>query len=128
MLNHRDLEEEKVLQTLLEISNATVFTRDIKELTAFIREQLGKLMDTTNFYIALYHPEDNTFTMPFFSDLKDHFERVPAEKTLSYYVIKTNKSLLVREEEFTELVKQGEVKLVGSDSKVWVGVPLRVND
>jgi PAS domain S-box-containing protein len=128
MLNHRDLEKEKVLQTLLEISNATVFTRDIKELTAFIREQLGKLMDTTNFYIALYHPEDNTFTMPFFSDLKDHFERVPAEKTLSYYVIKTNKSLLVREEEFTELVKQGEVKLVGSDSKVWVGVPLRVND
>jgi PAS domain S-box-containing protein len=128
MLSHRDIEKEKVLQTLLEISNATVFTRDIKELTAFIREQLGKLMDTTNFYIALYHPEDNTFTIPFFSDLKDHFERVPAEKTLSYYVIKTNRSLLVREKEFKELVKKGEVKLVGTDSKVWVGVPLRVNE
>jgi len=128
MLNKKDLEKERVLQTLLEISNATVFTRDIKELTAFIREQLGKLMDTTNFYIALYHPEDHTFTMPFFSDLKDHFERVPAEKTLSYYVVKTNRSLLVREKEFHDLVRKGEVKLVGTDSKVWVGVPLRVNE
>ena len=128
MLNQKDPEKEIILQTLLEISNATVLTGDIRELTAFIREQLGKLMDTTNFYIALYHPEDDTFTMPFFSDLKDHFERVPAANTLSRYVIKTNKSLLVREKEFHELVDKGEVKLVGTDSKVWVGVPLRVNE
>ncbi len=128
MLNQKDPEKEIVLQTLLEISNATVLTGDIRELTAFIREQLGKLMDTTNFYIALYHPEDDTFTMPFFSDLKDHFERVPAANTLSRYVIKTNKSLLVREKEFHDLVDKGEVKLVGTDSKVWVGVPLRVNE
>ena len=128
MLNKKEPGKERVLQTLLAISNATVLTGDIKELTSFIRQQLGKLMDTTNFYIALYHPEDDTFTMPFFSDLKDHFERVPAAHTLSYYVIKTNRSLLVREKEFRELVRKGEVKLVGTDSRVWVGVPLRVNE
>ncbi len=128
MLKEKGFDQEKVLKTLLEISNATVFTKDLRELTAFVREQLGKLMDTTNFYIALYHPEDETFTMPFFSDMKDHFERVPAAGTLSYYVVKTKKALLVREKEFRELVKRGEVELVGSDSKVWVGAPLRVQD
>ncbi len=129
MLNNRKgLDQETVLKTLLEISNATVFTKDLRELTAFVREQLSKLMDTTNFYIALYHPEDDTFTMPFFSDTQDHFERVPAAKTLSYYVVKTNRALLVREKEFRELVKKGEVELVGTDSKVWVGAPLRVHD
>ncbi len=120
--------QEKVLRHLVEISNAAVLSQNIKELISFIREQLGKLMDTTNFYIALYHPEDDSFSMPFFSDQKDHFDRVPAGKTLSYYVIKRKKSLLLRDKEFRELVERGEVELIGTDSKVWMGAPLRVND
>jgi len=120
--------KEQVLRILLNISNATVAIKDLRKLMGIIREELGKLMDSTNFYLALYHPEDDTFTMPYFSDLKDHFERVPARKTLSKYVVKTGKTILVRQPDFEDLVKKGEVTLVGTDSKVWMGAPLRVND
>ncbi len=119
---------ENVLRILLNISNATVATKDLRGLMEFIRKELGKLMDATNFYIALYHPEDDTFTMPYFNDLKDHFEKVPARKTLSRYVVMTGKTLLIRKNDFDELVERGEVSLVGTDSKVWMGAPLRVND
>ncbi len=122
------LHQEAVLHTLLEISNATVTTKDLKELTEIIRNELGKLMDTTNFYIALYHPEDDSFSMPFFTDKKDHFERVSAHKTLSKYVIKMGKTILVRQKDFRDLIDRGEVELVGSDSKVWMGAPLHVNN
>ncbi len=120
--------QERVLRVLLNISNATIATKDLPDLMETIRKELSRLMDVTNLYIALYHPEDDTFTMPYFNDLKDHFEKVPARKTLSKYVVKTGKAILVRPSDFEELVKKDEVTLVGTDSKVWMGAPLQAND
>jgi signal transduction histidine kinase/CheY-like chemotaxis protein len=51
-------------------------------------------------------------------------EEFPAEGTLTNYVVKNKKPLLFNRETHNQLMLKGEVKLVGVDSKIWVGVPL----
>ncbi|HYX10096.1 MAG TPA: PAS domain S-box protein [Bacteroidales bacterium] len=115
-----------IQDTLYNISQAVNNTIDLKELISKIQTLLGRIIDTTNFYIALYDREKDTLSLPYFIDSKDKFEDIPAGKTLSAYVIKSGKSLLARRKKLKELEDQGEIELVGTDSKVWLGVPLKL--
>jgi len=91
-----------------------------------IQKQLGILIDTTNFYIALYDEKSDTLSLPFMSDEKDEFQSFPAGKTLTYYVIKTKKSFLATKKEYKMLEQAGEIDSFGSDSEIWLGVPLKI--
>ena len=117
-----------IQDTLYNISQAVNTTSDLKELISKIQTLLGRIIDTTNFYIALYDKEKDTLSLPYFIDSKDKFEDIPAGKTLSAYVIKSGKSLLARKKELKILEDQGEIELVGTDSKVWLGVPLKLEN
>ncbi len=46
------------------------------------------------------------------------------EKSISSYVFRNGKPLLLTPSNFDELVARGEVKLVGAYSRSWLGVPL----
>ncbi|MBI9035942.1 MAG: PAS domain S-box protein, partial [Bacteroidales bacterium] len=117
---------ERVQKVLYNISNAVITTHNIKELIDFIHEELGSIIDTTNFYIALYDKKDNTFSLPFFSDQKDKLSSMPLGKTLTNYVIKSKKSLLANKETKLILEQNGEIERYGTDSEIWLGVPLWV--
>jgi signal transduction histidine kinase len=47
---------------------------------------------------------------------------------LTEYVIRTGRSLLVNEDVSRDLEREGEVVLLGSPSKIWLGVPLTIQD
>ncbi len=66
--------------------------------------------------------------LPYFADEKDHFETFPAGKTFTSYVIRNNKPLLANSKKIDELVQSGEVEIIGTVSKVWLGVPLKVEN
>jgi len=91
-----------------------------------IREFLGNVIDTTNFYIALYDKKTDMLSLPFNVDEKDDFEIFPAGKTLTAYVIKTGKPLLVDDKLLDRLIKEGHVESIGAPSEIWLGVPLKV--
>ncbi|MCG8342410.1 MAG: Cache 3/Cache 2 fusion domain-containing protein, partial [Chlorobiales bacterium] len=80
---------ERVQKILGNISNAVMFTNNIEELVITIREQLSTIIDTKNYYIALYNEEDDTIFLPFMADENDKIEHFPAGKTMTGYVIKT---------------------------------------
>ncbi len=122
----RFIRSGSIQDTLYNISQAVNTTSDLKELISKIQTLLGRIIDTTNFYIALYDKQKDTLSLPYFIDSKDKFEDIPAGKTLSAYVIKKGKSLLARRKELKELEDQNEIELVGTDSKVWLGVPLKL--
>lgn len=129
---YRDISErkrtEKVQQLIYEISKAVHTTENLDQLFQIIKEQLSTIMDTKNFFIALYNKETDTLTLPFFRDEKDQFDSIPAGKTLTAYVIRQNKPILADSKLITRLEEKEEIDLVGTPCKVWMGVPLRAED
>lgn len=128
----RDITERKFAErteaVLLNIANATNTNRDLSELLQHIRVLLNEIIDTTNFYIALYDKNSDTISLPYMVDEKDEFKTFPAGKTLTSYVIRTQTPLLVTEKEIERMVQAGEIETIGTVSKVWLGVPLRIRN
>ena len=125
-----DITEQKRAETVKEIiyniSNAVLTTDNLKDLISFIRNELATLIDTTNFFVALYDDKTDSLSLPFYSDEHDHFTNIPAKKTITRYVIATKKSLLADLNSLAELRNQGKIEWHGTNSLVWLGVPLKV--
>ncbi|GAK51645.1 putative two-component system sensor protein [Candidatus Moduliflexus flocculans] len=123
---------EEISRALLNISNAVNTTYHLDELYASIHDSLGRILDVTHFYIALYHRERDQITFPFNTDDHDHpCERIPRasqSKSLTAKVIQTGRPLLITGDEHLKLIEQGEFDLVGKPSQVWLGVPLIINN
>ena len=126
---HEDINERKrgelVKQVLFDISNAVNSTHSLDELYGMIRESLGRVVDTTNCFLALYNEEADTLTLPFMEDEKDAFTEFPARKTLTSFVIKTGEAQLVDVEREKELTHKGKIEPVGAPCVSWLGVPLK---
>jgi signal transduction histidine kinase len=127
-----DITEKKradmVQSVLYEISNAALSSVELAELIEIIRNQLGKLLDSTNFYIAFYDEASDMLSTEFDQDEKDQIERWPAEKSMTGYIIRHKKSLLAKVHDVLKLQESGEIEMIGTPSKVWLGVPLMLNN
>ena len=119
---------DQIQLILYNISNAVIRTDTLEELFSIIKRELGTIIDTRNFYVALHNKEDDTLTFPYYTDEKDQFTKVPASKTLTKYIIETKKPLLADLELQKRFVEEGKLVPIGSKSKVWLGVPLKIND
>ncbi|MDF1574616.1 MAG: PAS domain S-box protein [Bacteroidales bacterium] len=126
---HEDINERKrgdlVRQVLFDISNAVNNTHSLDELYGLIRKSLGRVVDTTNCFLALYNEESDTLTLPFMEDEKDAFTEFPARKTLTSFVIRTGGAQLVDIEREKELTRKGDIEPVGAPCVSWLGVPLK---
>jgi PAS domain S-box-containing protein len=118
---------EKVQQVLFSISQATSTSRNLEELLFLIRQQLSTLIDTTNFYVALYDPQNDLYYFPYFVDQVDQDEFAPQKlrKSLTDYVRRTGISLLADRKVEQQLIEKGEVIPIGSPAEVWLGAPLK---
>lgn len=98
---------------------------DIYDLFSSIHHHLGQLIDTSNFYIAIYEGDDNYF-FPYDSDVNDKAlnERMTIRKGLTSLVQKRGKPLLVDSSEIKSMEAQGLVEMVGTPAACWMGVPL----
>ncbi|HEX7493262.1 MAG TPA: ATP-binding protein, partial [Bacteroidales bacterium] len=129
---YRDITAERKNQLLQEvlynISTAALKQYDIKEIYPIIVQELSKIWDTNNFFIALYDKSSETLSLPFFADEKDNFYEIPTKKTITGFVIKNNKSVLLKEKDLKLLEESGDIDLIGTPCKVWMGVPLKVEN
>ena len=127
----RDVSEKKknddVLDVLLKISKIGDASSSLKEFVQYIRLELGRIIDTSNFYIAFINKEKQTINIPFISG-EESEEEFPAEKSMTAHLINTNKPIFLHSDGLKKLLDQNVIKLIGSSAKVWLGVPLRVNE
>ena len=127
----RDVSDKKknddVLDVLLKISKKGYTTSSLREFAKYIQLELGRIIDTSNFYLAFINREKQTINIPFISG-EDSEEEFPAEKSMTAYLINTNKSIFIYEEDLKKLLKNNTIKLIGPSAKVWLGVPLVVDD
>lgn len=125
---YRDITErikaEKIQQLINNISTAVLTSKNLEGLLDIVKQELDTVLDTTNLFIAFYNKEDNTLYFPFFVDEKDRFEKISIEKTITGHVIKSQSPVLLRLPDLERLENEGEIDLIGSPSKVWLGVPL----
>ncbi|MCD4691033.1 PAS domain S-box protein, partial [bacterium] len=117
---------ETTQQVAYAIAAAAHTTKDLDELYRTIHEELGGVLNTDNFFIALYDRVSDTISLPYFVDEQDQgrYDSFPAGRSLTAYVIRNNCPLLVDRATGDAMIERGEVDLVGSESKIWVGVPL----
>jgi len=119
---------ETIQQALYHISNAVVTTLDMEALVGIIRNELGRLIDTSNFFVALYDESSEYLTAPYKHDQKDQLSTWPIAKSMTGYVIQQNKSLLVTPKEVDEMIKAGTIIRYGVASACWLGVPMHIGD
>ncbi|MBU1013905.1 MAG: PAS domain S-box protein [Bacteroidetes bacterium] len=117
---------ELIQQVILNIANANQVATGLKEIMQIIQKELGRLMDTHNFYIALYNKKTDYIHIPYYQDEKDDIVDFPAEKTLTGIVIKQGVSLLLNDANAKKLEEEGKIESVGFDSEIWLGVPLKI--
>lgn len=119
---------EQVQNVLHNIAHQVTITSDLNGLLDAIRNELGRVIDTTNFYVALYDEETDMISLPFDVDEKDNYETFPAGKTITKHVINTRKPLLATKQVVKDLIQKGLIETVGAPSEIWLGVPLIVEN
>jgi PAS domain S-box-containing protein len=117
------------LSVLKELSRdiSTGITLDIEKIFALVRKHAGKLIDAKNFFIALWDEEKRQYSVPYHIDERDDRTSFPPEKqhrSLTDYVRKTQQSILANSHRILELRDKGEIDLIGTPTKIWLGAPI----
>ena len=125
-----DISEQKraeaLSSALYRIAEKTSSAEDLHQFYAAIHGIVAELTYARNFYIAVFDPVTQLLSFPYFVD---EFDQPPVAKNvgrgLTEYVLRTGEPLLCSSDVFDDLVKRGEVELIGAPSLDWLGVPLK---
>ena len=119
---------QRVNESIFKISEAANSARNLQELYRSIHQVISGLMPAGNFYIALFDPDHEILSFPYFVD---EYDKPPSPsklgRGLTEYVLRTGVPLLASPEVFEELVRRGEVESIGPPSIDWLGVPLNID-
>ena len=128
--SYSDITEQKRAEelnaALYAIAARSQSAEDLQQFFAAIHNIVGQLMNARNFYIALYDPQSQLLSFPYFVDEQDPTpDPKPLGRGLTEYVLRSGEPLLATPAVFEELVRRGEVELIGAESLDWLGVPLK---
>ncbi len=116
---------QKIQEALVKISESVATSKDLSELLVQFHQIISQIMPASNFFVALYNPEKNQISFPYYVDEFDSPPPPqPLGRGLTDYVIRRKNPLLVTPEIFETLIKTGEVESIGAPSIDWLGVPL----
>lgn len=119
---------EEIQNILYQIAIASMSAKDVSELLITVREQLSKVIDTTNFYVAQYIPEKDTLEKVIFVNEKYTINEWSIHNSLSGMVVKSGKTIILNEAEINELTVKHHKRPDYIPAKSWIGVPLKVNE
>ncbi len=135
-------DHDKKWESLLRISEEAHTAKSIEEYIATVHVILADLVMAQNFFIGLYEESSDKYFFPYFEDEYDSIETAGVNVgydeslevtlhdlsgTLSDYVRRTGAPVRFPNEEMQKLYESGEVKLFGSLSTSWLGVPLKLS-
>lgn len=116
---------QAVQHALYQISQAALTAADLRELYAQIHAVIRNLMPAEYMYIALYDPQSDLLSFPYYTDPYDQPpEPAPPGRGLTEYVLRSGQPLYAPPEVFEDLLRRGEVEMIGASSLDWIGVPL----
>ncbi|MBI1749993.1 MAG: PAS domain S-box protein [Acidobacteria bacterium] len=101
----------------------------LHDLYRAVHQNIQAVMPAQNFYIALYDEKEDLLSFPYWVDEVD--APLPSGKPgkgVTAYVLRTGKPLLCTLAVYEELERRGEIELIGAQSPIWLGVPLRIGE
>lgn len=124
----------KLQNALYYIADVTGAAEDVDELYKAVHYIVAGLMYAENFYIAICGENSDEVCFPYLMDEydKEYLRSMPKDQflqSLTGYVYKTGKPLLISMEELERMKKQGTFKVYGKQSMVdWLGVPMKLGN
>ena len=115
------------LETINAVSQDITATMPLSDLVELIRREVGRVLDVSSFYIALYDATLDRITFPLFYDhgIKTHVAPIPGDAGLTGYIVRTRKPLLLRTLQDQEVLG---IPSFGDDSLSYVGVPMLIGE
>lgn len=132
-LNTLDISKRKkaeaTQQAMLLIAQTALSQQSLTQVCKTIHKVLWSLMPAPSMYIALYNPEEDLISFPYFSDQNDN--PPPPFKSgggLTEYVLRTKQPQLLTDAAVRDLVTKGVLEERGAPSREYLGVPLMNGD
>ena len=114
---------EMFRDVLYNITKSSFGFQSIEYYLTEVREQLSKVIDTTNFFVALYDKERDMLHKMVYIDEMDYFTEWKAEDSLSGLVVREGRPRIFYREEAEEYARQLGFTF-GTPAECWLGVPL----
>ncbi|MEA2041332.1 MAG: ATP-binding protein [Bacteroidota bacterium] len=121
---------ELTWNALLNISSKANETDELAVFVEEVRNELSKIVDTGNFFVALYDEEKERYTFPYFIDESDDINTLKfydLRNSATDFVRRSEKPLNLNDKIAQHLQKKQEIKLIGTHSPSWLGIPLKTN-
>jgi len=120
--------DDNVQQIVYDIARYSMSSKSLEELLIFVREELNRVIDTTNFYVALYDQVSDSLQEIIEVNEKKEIEDWQKDKPLSRQVLNTGKALMLNKEDLLNFQLKHHLKQNGIPLQCWLGVPLMVED
>lgn len=125
---------ERLQKALYEIASFSCFANDFSNLYKRMHQIVNSLIYAPNFFIALYDEETELLQFPYFADTEDDlhpdqvFGKDLLERSLTGYVFRTNKPLLILGNQLAGFEQEYKVNSYGSKPQAWLGVPFQSSE
>jgi len=108
-----------------EVSRAISSTMRLDEVLDTIRSEAGRLVDASNFLIALYDERADTVSFPVYHEFGERLEMQErqAGQGLTEYVIREKAPVLINRD-LVEFCAENDIQFSGTASRSWLGVPM----
>ena len=117
------------LEALRWIGQAVNFTMDVDDLMELIYAQTSRVLDTSNFYIALYNSEKKTISFAFYVQEDERLypdDEWSVEMGLTGEIVRTGRPIVT--EDYLQECLRREITPGGHPGRAWMGVPLSAGD
>jgi signal transduction histidine kinase len=125
-----DLEQRMTeVDVLRWVAQAVNFTMDVDDLMELIYAQTSRVLDTTNFYIALHNVEKGTLSFAFYIEDDERLYRDdewPAGMGLTGEIIRSGRPIVTKD--YTRECLRYGIPTGGRPGRAWMGVPLNAGN
>ena len=117
------------MSILSELAQSLSTRLTVQEVLDEVHQGASRLLDATNFYIALYDADTHRVSFPYDTteEERDRFSILPADRGITGYIIRHRKSVLIREDVPERLAEMG-IEMIGEPALSWLGVPMMAGD
>ncbi|MFW6135153.1 MAG: GAF domain-containing protein [Elusimicrobiota bacterium] len=130
---YQHMRERKIKQVLYHISQIAGAGIPLQEIYSLVHEQLGQIIDTTNFYIALKDTEKGEIDFPYYTDEaagdnEIFINRYCTSHSIFHYVLKIGKPVLMDFQRYRKMLSYGYIESwdVMTNTHLWLAVPLKI--
>lgn len=119
-----------IVTVLCNIAEAVNLAPSLQELYRNIHHALSPVIDTSNFYIALYEPKNDSLIFPYIVDTVDTkyppAVNVSSTSSLTAWVIREKRPMLLRKADINTFRQQSFFTQPScTTSEIWLGAPLK---